>query len=358
MEGWLTFFEFKKITNFLDAFCGTVEPSFRNAYFYYDNSLRIFATDGCAELYLNVTKEFLPFEGVAIVPVQYLKGIIKGTKLNDDSLVKISVEDNEIFFELEGMKLNSKIEKLGEDEIKDLNKNFTLLNRNKLVFFIDSMDFVSASASEGDVIDLFTVENNIFFGYICNFYKLNALFAPSKIDFHKEIPFISARHIVKSLNLLKKNVILDFGIDKNHIILHTSGVFIRICSSQPDFKKDIIIQKDNFEEKEINTRELKNALGKLYVTFTESNIAYLVLKENNSFIYKEEKNSKISFKLPYSFKNQYIIPIHIRKLRSILSRMSENLKIALNDKEMILLDEKQNKIASFLVQEYKKTSGL
>ena len=53
-----------------------------------------------------------------------------------------------------------------------------------------------------------------------------------------------------------------------------------------------------------------------------------------------------------------MIPIHIRKLRSILSRMSENLKICLNEKEMILLDEKQNKIASFLVQEYKKTSGL
>lgn len=34
--------------------------------------------------------------------------------------------------------------------------------------------------------------------------------------------------------------------------------------------------------------------------------------------------------------------------------MSENLKIALNDKEMILIDGKQNKIASFLVQEYKK----
>ncbi len=69
-------------------------------------------------------------------------------------------------------------------------------------------------------------------------------------------------------------------------------MFIRICSSQPDFKKRHYHSKDNFEEKEINTRELKNALGKLYVTFTESNIAYLVLKENNSFIYKEEKKFK------------------------------------------------------------------
>ena len=180
---------------------------------------------------------------MAIVPVQYLKGIIKGTKLNDDSLVKISVEDNEIFFELEGMRLNSKIEKLKDYEIKDLNKDFTVLNRKKLGVFIDRMDFVSASASEGDVIDLFTVENNILFGYICNFYKLNALFAPSKLEFHREIPFISSRHIVKSLNLLKKNVILEFGIDKNDIILHTSGVFIRICSSQPFFKKILLFKK-------------------------------------------------------------------------------------------------------------------
>lgn len=356
MEGWLTFLEFKKITNFLDAFCGTVEPTFRNAFFYYNNSLRIFATDGCAELHLNATKEFLPFDGVAIVPVQYLKGIIKGTKVNDDSLVKISVEDDEIIFELEGMRLNSKIEKLKDDKIQKLNKDFTVLNRKKVGSFVDKMDFVSASASEGDVIDILTVENNILFGYICNFYKLNANFAPSKLEFHREIPFISARHIVKSLSLLNKNLTLEFGIDKNNIILHIPGVFIKICSTKPDYRKPIVIQLDYIEETIINTKDLKKALGKLYVTFTESNIANLVLKENNSYIYKEEQNSKISFKLPYSFKNQYMIPIHIRKLRSILSRMSENIKVYLNEREMILVDEKQNKCASFLVKEFKSAS--
>lgn len=354
MEGWLTYVELKNITKFLDAFCGSVEPSFRNAYFYYDKALKIYATDGCAKLYLNVTKEFLPFDGVASVPIQYLKGIIRDTKLKDDSLVKITVEDKLISFEIQGITLNSKIEKLDTKQIES-SREFTLLIKKETGSFLNKLDFVSASANEGDVIDFFTFNDNLIFGYLSNYYKLNSVYGNIREGFHREIPFISARHIVKSLKLLKKGTILEFGIDKKDVVLRAPGIFIKICSSMPSYEKNLLVTKRNLvEEKEINTSELKKVLSKLYVTFSESNIAYLLLSNRDSYIYKENNNSKISFKLPYSFKNQYLITIHIRKIRSILSRMSDNIIVYLSPQELVLEEKKNNKRASFLVQEFKK----
>ncbi|PNR88485.1 hypothetical protein X925_06015 [Petrotoga sp. 9T1HF07.CasAA.8.2] len=354
MEGWLTYGELKNITKLLDAFCGSVEPSFRNAYFYYDRALKIYATDGCAKIYLNITKEFLPFDGVASVPIQYLKGIIRDTKLKDDSLVKLTVEDKLISFEIQGITLNSKIEKMDTKQI-EVSREFTLLSKKEIGSFLNKLDFVSASANEGDVIDFFTFNDNLIFGYMSNYYKLNSIYGNVREEFHREIPFISARHIVKSLNLLKKSSILEFGIDKKDIVLRMPGIFIKICSSMLSYNKNLLVTQKSFvEEKEINTRELKKVLSKLYVTFSESNIAYLLLNKGNSYIYKENNNSKISFKLPYSFENQYLITIHIRKIRSILSRMSENIIFYLSPKELVLVEKKNEKRASFLVQEFRK----
>ncbi|PNR93704.1 hypothetical protein [Petrotoga sp. 9PWA.NaAc.5.4] len=353
MEGWLTFQELHRITKFVDAFCGTVEPSFRNVYFYYDKGLKIYATDGCAKLYLSATKEFLPFDGIASIPVQYIKGIIKGTKSNENSLVKISLEDKEMIFEIEGMRLNSKIEKEEAISIETSGES-VVISKKELGYFIDKLDFVSASANEGDIIDILTHDKKIVFGYLSDYYKLNTFYSETKVDFHREIPFISARHIVKALNQLKKSNILELGIDKYNIILRNPGVLIKVCSSKPSFSKNILIFEKFIEQVDMNTKDLKNVLSKLYSTFSESNIAYLVLKENNSYIYKEEKNARISFKLPYSFQNQYLVPIHVRKLRSILARMDDHIKIYLNEKTMLLEDSKNSKKAIFLVQEFIK----
>jgi hypothetical protein len=352
MEGWLTFVELKRITKFLDAFCGTVEPSFRNVYFYYDNALKVYATDGCAKLYINVTKEFLPFNGMAAIPIQYLKGIIRDKNLEEDSLVKLSVDNENILFEIQGMTLNSKIQKINKKEI-EINKEFSVITKKKLNVFLNKLDFVSASANEGDIIDIFTHENKLLFGYLSNYYRLNTVYSPTKIQLHREIPFISSRHLVKSLNHLKKDNILELGVDEKNIILKTQGIFIKICSTHPSFSKKLINFEDEFlEKKVINANELRNVLNKLYVTFHGSNIAYLVFNKKNSYVYKEDNNSKISFKLSYSFDNQYLITIHTRKMRSILSRMSNNLNVYLSPKELIFEDEKNEKKASFSVSEF------
>lgn len=352
MEGYVTFSHLNNVTEFLDNFCGTTEPSTRNAYFFYDKGLKIFATDNCGSVVVNFTREFLPFEGVAIIPIQYLKGLTRGKNKKSEEIVKISINKDHVLFTFEEMNLSTEIKK--ESSIPDIIKNFESLTIDSLNELIKKIDFVSASANEDDIINIFTRNKTIKFSYISNYYYVESEFSKSKINFSLSIPYISIRHVVKSLKKLRKNSKVSIGIEQNKLILLVPGVIINLCTKE--FHNDILkLEKFKIQEEiKIKSDQIKKALDKMYISFKKNNVAFIVLSTNGSYIYKEENNSHLSWKLDIKTENKYLIQIHIRKLRTILTRMPENLLFKITESKLIISDLKNTKFTILQIQKSSK----
>ena len=352
MEGYVTFSHLNKVTEFLDNFCGTVEPSTRNAYFFYDNGLKIYASDNCGSMIMNFTRDFLPFDGIAIIPIQYLKGLTRGKNKKSEEIVKISINHDHVLFTFEEMNLSTEIKK--ENSIPEIFKDFESLNIDSLNDFIKKIDFVSASANENDLINIFTRNKEIKMSYISDYYYTEAEYSESNKDFSLSVPYVTMRHIVKSLRKLRKNSKVSLGVEKDKLILLAPGVIINLCTKK--YYNDVL-ELENFEIREelkIKSDQIKKALDKMYISFKKNNMAYIVLSTNGSYIYKEENDSHLSWKLDVKTKDKYLVQIHIRKLRSILTRLPENLLLRITGSKLIISDLKKSKFAIFQIQKSSK----
>jgi 6-phosphogluconolactonase (cycloisomerase 2 family) len=92
----------------------------------------------------------------------------------------------------------------------------------------------------------------------------------------------------------------------------------------------------------------------MYISFKKNNVAFIVLSTNGSYIYKEENDSHLSWKLDIKTEHKYLVQIHIRKLRSILTRMPENLLFKITESKLIISDLKSKKLAIFQIQKISK----
>ena len=348
MEGWITLSRLQKLTKFLDYFCGNIEPIHRNIYFFYENGLKIYATDGCSKVIINFSREFLPFSGTAIVPIRYLKGLLRGTPKQSDDIIKIVINKDKMDFELENMTMNIDINR--KEQNIELEKTFKVLSEGPLKEFIKALDFVSISANEGDNISIFSRNNNLYFSYSCSYYQLISSSFKTKSNFSFQIPYATARHLVKALSNFKE-VNMNLGIKNNNLVFYIPGMFLNVCYQKIEKPYNGLIKEHYLEKISIETEEIKKALNKLYVAFS-NNIAFLILSPQTSFIYKDENNSKISWKLPISTKNQYLISIHIKKMRSILTRMNKKTTLYLGKNEIVFINKDFK--SRFKVLEFKK----
>lgn len=352
MEGYVTFSHLNKVTEFLDNFCGTIEPSTRNAYFFYDNGLKIYASDNCGSMVMNFTRDFLPFEGVAIIPIQYLKGLTRGKNKKSEEIVKIAINKDHVLFTFEEMNLSTEIKK--ESSIPSIIKEFDSLSIDSLNDLIKKIDFVSASANEDDLINIFTRSKMIKFSYVSDYYYIESEFSESKKDFSLSIPYVTIRHVVKSLKKLRKDSKISIGVKKNKLVLLAPGVIINLCTQK--YYNDVL-KLETFkiiEELRIKSDQIKKALDKMYISFKKNNVAFIVLSTNGSYIYKEENDSHLSWKLDIKTEHKYLVQIHIRKLRSILTRMPENLLFKITESKLIISDLKSKKLAIFQIQKISK----
>jgi hypothetical protein len=250
------------------------------------------------------------------------------------------------------MSLSTEIKK--ENSIPEVIKNFNSLSIDYLNEIIKKIDFVSASANENDLINIFTRNKKIKLSYISDYYYTEAEYSESNKNFFLSIPYVTIRHLVKSLKKLRKNSKLSLGFEKDKLILLAPGVVINLCTEK--YHNDVL-ELDKFEFKEvlkIKSDQIKKALDKMYISFKKNNVAFIVLSTNGSYIYKEENNSHLSWKLDIKTKNKYLVQIHIRKLRSILTRMPENLLLRVTDSKLIISDLKKSKFAIFQIQKSSK----
>jgi hypothetical protein len=350
MEGWITVSQLKNLTEFLDKFCGTVSPEYRYGYLFFDKGLKVFATDGHAKMVMNFTREFLPFDGVCSIPIQYLKGILRGYKNKSDDLLKLSIEDNYLFFEFEEMRMNMEINK--ENKSIDIEKNFKILSSVSLKRFLKSLDFVSAAANEGEYIQFVSSEDKNYIVYSSPFFQSRSVIDDGFNGFDFAMTFETCRHLVKSLSLLKNEATVHFGKDGDNVFMYLPGVVINI--SLFDYENHYFHKKKNdfLECVDFDLSFIKKSLDKMYVAFKQNNNVVFLLTPKESYLYKEEEHSKISWKIPVNTKNQYLINLNVRKVRSLFTRMSEKCVLNFSKDEMVIVDKKNN-IASFKVKEYK-----
>jgi hypothetical protein len=349
MEGFISLKQLKKLTEFVDSFCGTTEPSHRKVTFFYDKGLKVYASDGCAKMLMNFSRDFLPFDGVSIIPIRYLKGLLRGSKNQKNSIVKLSILEDKLEIEYDDMTLSAQIQK--EEEIPYILKEFTSLKTLNIKDFYNTLDYVSVSANEDDFIEIYTDKNLLNFRYQNQFYILQSSIKDFNQEINIKIPFTSARHIVKSLKKLNKNNNIAIGYKNETLLIYAPGLIMNICSKENDFLK-INFSKSILEKLQIDPTHLKKALDKFYISFSKNNISYLIFKQDHSFLYKKENDSNISWKLPYSTINQYLIKIHIRKLRSYLSRMKGKITLFFYE-DRIMIKDKNDFIAIMFIEEIK-----
>ncbi|WP_129409234.1 hypothetical protein [Marinitoga lauensis] len=154
MEGWIPTKRLKKVVEFADKFCGNVEPIHRYIYLYFDKVLKVSMTDGCAVADMFFSKEFFPFKKVYKIPIQHLKGLLKGLREEESPFVRMLALDEGLKIELENMSLN--IESENEEKPFFNINNPALLSKIQLKKFINNLDFCSVTSMEGDLINIFS----------------------------------------------------------------------------------------------------------------------------------------------------------------------------------------------------------
>ncbi|KLO22504.1 MULTISPECIES: hypothetical protein [unclassified Marinitoga] len=348
MEGWIPTKRLLKITEFADKLCGNVEPIHRYIYLYFDKVLRVSMTDGCAVANILFSKEFFPFEKVYKIPIQHLKGLLKGLNEKENPFIRMLALDEGLKIELENMVLNIESENDKKPVFKI--KEPILISSVNLKSFIKSLDFCSIQGMEGDLIRISSYKEDVY-GYFSgyNIYTYSYLGKTSK-SFSIEIPYVTIRHLVKSLSLISDEKI-DLYLNTNALLIKSKGLYINVCNNKisDNFKIDFNFKP--LEELKINTEEFKKILNKIYTTLP-SNIKIYIIFGKDSYIIAKDKNTTITWKLNLKFKYKYLIEINPRKFRSLLSRLKNKVLIKTNENSILFIDN--NNFLDIKVKEFSK----
>ncbi|OQY08744.1 MAG: hypothetical protein B6I29_04910 [Marinitoga sp. 4572_148] len=336
MEGWIPTKRLLKITEFADKFCGKVEPMHRYIYLYFDKVLRVSMTDGCAIADIYFSKEFFPFKNIYKISIQHLKGLLKGLKEEKTPFVRMLALDEGLKVELDDVTLN--IESENDEKPEIILKNPELITNINLKKYIANLDFCSVQSLEGDLINIVSDNDYEFWGYFEGYNMITySHFGRSKIKFSMEIPYVTVRHIIKSLSLLTEERI-GLYLNENSIFIKGKGIKINICGAINPVISNIKPAINPLESKKINLKTLRDILNKTY-TSLPANVRVFLILGKESYILAKDKNTTLTWKINLKFNHNYLAEINHRKLRSILSRLNDNVFIELNEKKIMIHDK-------------------
>ncbi|KLO21578.1 hypothetical protein X275_08695 [Marinitoga sp. 1197] len=335
MEGWIPTKRLKKVVEFSDKFCGNVEPIHRYLYLYFDKFLKVSITDGCAVADIFFSKEFFPFKKVYKISIQHLKGLLKGFDEKKSPVVRMLALDEGLKMDLENMSLNVKAE---NEEKPSFNlKNPILISKIQLKKFLNNLDFCSITSMEGDLVNIFTNDKKELWGWFHGYNMgVYTCFGKSEVTISRSIPYVTVRHIIKSLSLISDEEI-SLYLNESDILIKGKGMNINLCSSIDPVRIKVNFDKEFLEYQKINLKELKRILNKIYTSLPSNTRIYLIFGKE-SYILAEDKNTTITWKIDLKFKYKYLIEINPRKLRSVFSRINENVIIKLNNKKVLFQD--------------------
>lgn len=308
---------------FCNKLIGSSEFSFGNIYFSYDRGLVVRATDGCLHGWMKIG-ECEPFEGEIAIPLRLLKGFLVG---ESGEFLNLTLMEDEIALssgnETLRMKLTGKREKQVPIEHELVAKS-DVLNFNK------ALNFVTSPLEEGDLALFGSFEKDLLMfasarSIICLTRLQGELMKPFVFSF----PYMSARHVVKALEVYAKNVQLNVGLGEA-LLIRSSDFTLQLCGEHAAFDPrigDFLQRKETY----VVPRNFQRFVSKAaWLMPRESTIRIECVRDSMRFF---GAYGTVSYRaiLPFDCPLRFEFEVSPHRLRSALARMAGRLLISVGD---------------------------
>ncbi len=308
---------FLRFVNLFDRAVGTIEPINRRVYFYSRyNMLRAYATDGCLTMDMRLGDVDKHFESFYVAPLDNIKLISRNTNTEDVEIrfgekLEFS-KGSEYLSILHPLSRNPKRRGVFTPKVE--------VKSSELVHVIDVGSIISHAGQD----ILIGATNEKFFA-LCEEYGHISI-ASMRLDinsFMAEIPYETARHLVKTLDIIR-NEKLMMGFSESTLGLKFSDGVIGICTVEANedmnnVKKFLEIKREDIS---LSTQMLKTATS-LCAKFQRQNrgegyfelsdrLRIGVLSQSSAYEYIQSVGCKTHVRVSIMPKklNQFLARIH------------------------------------------------
>ncbi|TYB94719.1 MAG: hypothetical protein FXF54_05180 [Kosmotoga sp.] len=347
MEFKLSTKEHVRLIEICEKFAGSVEPGFRYIHLYYWKGLKLFVTDGCGKLEIPLNKKVEEFDGSYAFPIDKAK-VLKEQR-SDDVYIKIKTKGKDLLITTseESLELRNAF----SSERPKMERKFEGLFDQKLTDFKNAINFASSPGDEGDTIGLVSNEKRTaVVAQSSNLTTISFLSAGINRELAVAFPYVTARHLVKTLEHIKsEKIIVGEGI--RDIGLKIGKLLFSICrDTEVTIDKEILSLPENIETSTVYSKKhFQYALRKMCRVVGRGFSVLLIQNEKGTQFLSKVGNTKYEInidKKPY--KKQLIAKVEPHRLRSAISRMGgEKIKMSVYNKKMILSDSKDRYFALF-----------
>lgn len=315
---------------FCDKLIGSSEYSFGNVYLSYSDGLIVRATDGCLHGWVKIG-ECEPFSGEISIPLKLLKGFMVGER---GEFLDLTLVENEIVLSSGNETLRVR---LSGRKDKQVPIECESVASSDVLNFSRALDFTTSPLEEGDVAVLGSFQNDLLlFASTRSTVCLTRLQGELRKSFAFSFPYMSARHVVKALEVYRKNDRLTFGLGEA-LLIRSKDFTLQLCGEQTSFDARI---SDFLQERE------SYVVPKAFQRFV-SKAAWLMPRESTVRV-ECIKNSMRFFGaygtvvyraiLPFECPLRFEFEFSPHKLRSALARMTSKLSISVGDGFVKIMD--------------------
>lgn len=332
----------KDILKKADRVCGTLEPSNRKLTFFpQEGKLYLMASDSCFRGYFELSpylfsKPFQPFQ-ISLDVVKQFSSELLGR-------VNLLFQDGIVTFKCQNEILRLRVNYIENMAIQKVPEKMVLVSKKK---FLSDFDLASCFIEEGSNVDIFISPNNIelisHHSGMLSYIKLGTqnieeseekeTFEFKSGSFSTSIPYVSARHIIKTFDLEEiEEIKIHFDeLDQKMYILGND--IFTVCGDKPTETPEKIRNLCNrFQiQAKINAAQLQKLLRRSLISgrFSDTQLytrngELVVVSQHGGIAYKGGINTEINV--------NFSIKIKAHLLRSALNRMgSQNVLIGIVD---------------------------
>lgn len=309
---------FLRFVNLFDRAVGTIEPINRRVYFYSrSNVLRAYATDGCLTIDMRLGDVDKHFESFYVAPLDNIKLISRNTNIED-----VEIQFGEKLEFSKGSEYLSVLHPLSRNpKRRGTFAPKVEVKSSELVHVIDVGSIISRAGQ-----DILVGAINEKFFALCEEYGHISI-ASMKLSmepFMAEIPYETARHLVKTLDVIRSEK-LTMGFSESTIGLKFSDGVIGVCTIEANEDIDNIEKFLEIKKGDIllSTKMLKTATS-LCAKFQRQNRGkgYFELSDRLR-IGVLSQSSAYEYIQPVKCKTHVRISIMPKKLNQFLTRIHE-----------------------------------
>jgi hypothetical protein len=347
MDFKLSVKEHARLLEICEKLAGSVEPGYRYIHFYYWKGLKLFVTDGCGKLEIPLNKQIESFSGSFAFPIDRAK-VLKEQR-NDDVDIRIRTKNKDLYISTPEETLELK--NAFNPEKPKMERKFEGLFDQKLTDFKKAINFASSPGDEGDTVGLVSNSKKIaMVAQSSNLTTISFLNAEINRELAVAFPYVTARHLVKTLEHLKsEQVMVGEGI--RDIGLKIGRLLFSICrDTEATIDRKILSLPENIKESSVYSKKhFQYALRKMCRVVGRGFSVLLIQNEKGTHFLSKAGNTKYEIKIdkrPY--KNQIIAKVEPHRLRSAISRMGgERVNITTFNKQMVIHDQAKRYFALF-----------